>query len=245
MDAIVHSAAIMDGASALDWRVLHAIEVHQGYKTWRCQLSLDRIAKVARCSRKAAGNASRWWAKMGVLKITRTGMSNVFEIIQDFRSSPERVHGQRHISRKSQKRGPRGRFAPSTAHQSPRSTAHQSPPCDGHITRSLEREVFNESPPLPPTGGRGRTSETSGRPALTLSISDDTIRKLMEIKTREEVIEILKKGGYPVPSFLQGQAQDPGPDPGCKSAASPVMNPDNGPDHQGKSTDSPSVAGEK
>jgi len=128
MNAIVLSPEIMDNASALDWRVLHAIELHQGYKTWRCRLSLGLIAQVARCSRKSAGNSSRWWAEMGVLKITRTGKSNIFEVVQDFQLPPERVHRQRHISRTSQKRGPRGKWAPSTAHQSPPSGPGDSVP---------------------------------------------------------------------------------------------------------------------
>lgn len=202
MDAVVLDPEIMDTARALDWRVLHAIEIHQGYKTWRCKLSLDRIAEVARCSPKSAGNSSRRWAKWGVLKITRTGKSNIFEVVQDFQPSPDRVHRQRHISRKSQKRGPRGKWAQSTAHQSPPSTAYQSPPCDGHITRDLLREVFNENPPPPPPGGNGRASETSARPVLT--ITEGTIRELLKIKSREEVVELLKQGNYPVPPFLLG-----------------------------------------
>ena len=214
LDAIILEPAIMDGASARDWRVLHAIEIHQGYKTWRCKLSLSRIAEVARCSRKGAGNSCRWWEKMGVLKIVRTGKANIFEIVRDFQPSPERVHRQRHIS---QKRGSRGRFAPLTAHQSPRQTAQQSPPS---MAQGSEREVFNEKsltrsiPPISPQGdsnappapsrGSGHASETSARPLppSPLSISEATIKELMRIKGREGVLELLKKGNYPIPEFL-------------------------------------------
>lgn len=207
MDAIILDSEIMDGASARDWRVLHAIELHQGYKSWRCKLSLSRIAAVARCSRKGAGNSCRWWAKMGVVKIVRTGKANVYEIIHDFRPSLDGLHRERHISHETQKRGPRGRFAPSTAHQSPQQTAHQSPPS---TAQGSEREVFNEKsltrgvPPPPPEGGNGRAPEASARPSLI--ISDDTIKKLIEAMGPEAVVQKLREGNYPIPPYLlQGE----------------------------------------
>jgi hypothetical protein len=45
----------------------------------------------------------------------------------------------------------------------------------------------------------------------------------MEIKSKEEVLEILKKGGYPVPSFLLGQAPDPDAAPRMRSAGCEVQ----------------------
>jgi len=223
MDAIVYNTAIMDGASALDWRVLHAIAVYQGYQTWRCRLSLDRIAKIARCSKRAACRSTQWWRDMGAIAIMRTGKFNVFEILQNLRPSPEIVHGQRQFSHEKQKRGPRGRFVPSTELPSSRSAAIPSSRSAATITRSLEQDVLNESPPPPPTGGNGRSSETSARPSHTLIISDHTIREMLKIKTEKEVLELLKKGGYPVPPFLQDQGQAPGSGPAPRTGSPSVL----------------------
>jgi hypothetical protein len=218
MDWILEDAEIMDNASKLDWKVLHAVEKYQGYKSWRCRLSLDRIAAVARCSRKRAGNSSRRWAKWGVLKIKRTGKSNIFEVVQDSRPSPERAHRQRHISQKSQKRDPKGKWAPSTA--------HQSLPCDGHITRGLLREVFIENPPPPPTGGNGRSSEAAARPVLT--ISEGILREYLKIKTKAQVRDMLKQGNYPIPEFLLGEEEDFRPEGQAKAEALKPEDPGKG-----------------
>jgi len=254
MDFVVENAEIMKNASAVDWRILHALEQHAGYNTWKTfPLSLAHIAKDAFCSRRAAIRSTRWWRQMGIIGIRRDKRFNIYEILRILQPSPEKGASPRHLTPRSLKRDHQGRIVPSVG--TPKVPAHGTLGVPAHGTHSEKflSEVFSENPPSPPTGGSGRASGTSARPSLTLTISDSTIRKLMEIKTREEVIEILKKGGYPVPPFLlgvdnerpDGRAQDPGPNPGCKSAASPVMNPDTGPDHQGKSTDSPSVAGDK
>lgn len=210
MDAVVLDVEIMDTASALDWRVLHAVEIHQGYKTWRCNLSLDRIAKVARCSNKSAGNSSRRWAKWGVLKITRTGGANIFEVVQDFQPSPDRVHRQRHITRKSQNRGSGGKWAPSMSHQSPPSDGLQSPPSDGHITRGLSSEVLNKNPPPPPTGGNDRSSEASARPVP--AITYEAWKELVKTRGRTWTIDYAREHNYPIPEFLLGEEKTVSPE---------------------------------
>jgi hypothetical protein len=159
MDAVIKDEFIMDHARAVDWRVLHAIEIHQGYKTWFCRISLDRIAKVARCSKRTACTSSRWWGEMGVLKITRRGKFNEYKIVQDFRHSPGIVHRPRTFSQKQQERGPRGKYAPSTDIHSSPLTDIPNVTTGGNYNNKSSSEVFLQDPPHSPTGGSGPTSE--------------------------------------------------------------------------------------
>jgi len=210
MDAVVLNPEIMDTAKAVDWRVLHAIELHQGYKTWRCRVSLDRIAKIARCSKKGAGNSSRWWQSVGAIRIRRSGRFNEYEIVQDFRPSPEIVHGQRHISHKTQKRGSRGQFAPSTALQSPPCTALQSPRSTAYTTRSLSSDVFNKSPlSAPPQGGNRLRSETSSDAHTPPLISKETLREIQKAKGRVWLEAYMKDRGFPLSLLPEEEKPSP------------------------------------
>ena len=222
MDAVVLNSEIMDTAKAVDWRVLHAIELHQGYKTWRCRVSLDRIAKIARCSKKGAGNSSRWWQALGVIRIRRSGRFNEYEIVQDFQPSPDIVHGQRHISHKNQKRGSRGQFAPSTAHQSPPSTAHQSPRCTAHTTRGLSSNVFNDIPPsAPPQGENGLRSETSSDHHNPPLISKETLREFKKLKGSAWLRSYMETNNYPLYLLDDLDEESKVPEVGQESKAEP------------------------
>lgn len=206
MDAIVRNVAIMDGASALDWRVLHAIEIHQGYKDWKCRLSLDRIAKVARCSKRAASRSSRWWRIMGAIAIRRTGKFNTFEILQELSPVPEKVHGQRQLSRKKQKRDSGGRFAPSTDIKSSPSAAIPRSRSAADRTRGLLQEVHNYIPPPPPTGGDGpeapHPTAASEPTSPRMLISYESIKKLVDEKGPDFVINYMREHDYAVPECL-------------------------------------------
>jgi len=75
--------------------------------------------------------------------------------------------------------------------------------CDGNGDGDGECEGKTKkiNPPAP-IQGSGRASETSARPSLI--ISEDTIREFLKNKSREDVIEMLKQGNYPIPPFLLG-----------------------------------------
>jgi len=191
---------IMDHARACDWRVLHAISVHQGYRTWKCRISLARLEKIARCNRKTVSKSAHWWADRGILRIRRAGKLCEFEIIRDFASYPDNVHRPRPISKNSQKRDSRGKYAPSTDSNSSPYTDVDSSPCTDYRTRSLSSEVLNKIPPPPPTGGNGRPSEASVRPAS--QISPETVKEFIgawgEARTRQYLLD----HGYPLPEGI-------------------------------------------
>jgi len=71
--------------------------------------------------------------------------------------------------------------------------------CDGDGDGECEGEGKKINPPAP-IQGSGLVSEDSPRP--TRIISDDTVRELMKAKPKEQVIALLKQGGYPIPPFL-------------------------------------------
>ena len=82
--------------------------------------------------------------------------------------------------------------------------------CDGNGDGDGECEGKTKkiNPPAP-IQGSGRDSETSSRPALIVPpISESTVRKLLEIKSKEEVVELLQKGNYPIPEFLLARTEE-------------------------------------
>jgi hypothetical protein len=198
MDAVIMDEFIMDNAKAVDWRVLHAIELHQGYKSWRCRLSLDRIAKVARVSYRKACTSSRWWEALGVLKIKRTGKFNAYEIIQDFERSPEEVHRPRMFSHKQQKRGIRGKYAPSTDVPSSPSTDVPNITTGGNYNYISSPNVSHNIPPLSP---QGETTHISP----TIQISEETIKEWKKLWGPDKLKRYLEDHGYPLYSIQEDE----------------------------------------
>ena len=202
---ILKSDYIMSNATAADWRVLISIAKHQGYQTRRTfPLSIAKTTEEARCDRRTVFRSIGWWCKVGALLKTKRRRVNVYEIPRHFTAPPGIGDSLRHNTRRQPKRDGQGRFVPSrvtrkvTPHGTIEVTAHGTP-----NQKSLS-EVFIENPPPPPTGGNGHASETSARPLppSPLSISEATIKELMKVKGREGVLELLKKGNYPIPEFL-------------------------------------------
>lgn len=197
---------IQDNASATDWRVLLAIARRQGYQNRRTfPIYIDTTAQDARCSRRAALRSISWWVEVGALIKTKRRRVNVYEIRQHFTVPSGMSASPRHNTPRALKRDAQGRIVPPAVTRKVPTHGTIEVPAHGTLNQRSSSEVFNENPPPPPTGGNGRSSETSSRPLPPrMSISEETIRKLIEVKGREEVISILRQGDYPIPEFLLG-----------------------------------------
>jgi hypothetical protein len=210
--AVLRSPQIMDDASATDWRVLLTICQHQGWKkgpryrkTFR--LSVDRTAEEACCSRRTALRSISWWCKMGALRKTKDQRMNVYEIVDTLPPSSGIGAKPRHNTPRNPKRGDHGQYVPSVGTRKVPAHGTDTVPAHGTPNQKSLSEIFNENPPPPPTGGNGRLSETSARPSHI--ISDDTIKALLKIKNKEQVLDLLKKGNYPIPAvLLEGQYEE-------------------------------------
>lgn len=65
---------------------------------------------------------------------------------------------------------------------------------------SVSSEASDPPAPLSQEREGKKTAEASSRPKI--EISETTIREFLKTKTKEEVIELLKNGNYPIPEFL-------------------------------------------
>ena len=208
---VVRNRFILENASAVDWSVLLAIAQHQGYKNRRTfPISIDRTAEEAGCCRRAAIKSITWWVNLRVLLKTKQRRLNVYEIAQHFSIAPGKgaLHG--HKTPRTQKRNHMGRYVHSTdTHKVHRTDTFKVHGTDTPNQKSLS-EVFNENPPPPPTGGNGHASEASARPLppAPLSISEATIKELVKVKGKAGILELLKKGNYPIPEFLLAEESD-------------------------------------
>ena len=203
--AIIKSPEIMDDASATDWRILLTICQHQGWKKGpryrkTFPLSVSRTAEEARCSRRAALRSIGWWCRMGALRKTKDHRRNVYEIAITLPPSPGIGASPRHNTPRNPKRGDMGRYVPSAVTRKVPAHGTSEVPAHGTPNQKSLSEVLNENLPPPPTGRNGRSSETSVRPSLI--ISEDTVRELMKIKSKAEVLELLRRGNHPIPEFL-------------------------------------------
>lgn len=196
--------AILDHASAADWRVLLSIARHQGYQNRRTfPIYIDRTAEEARCTRRSVFRALEFWVKTGVLIKTKRRRMNVYEIAQYFTTSPGMGDSQRHNTVRNPNRDEDGRYVPLrvspevTAKGTGRVTARGTP-----NQKSLS-EVFYETPPFPPTGGDAPQRHRK-------TISDERTRELLKRSTREDVIKMLIQGNYFIPESLLDEqpAQD-------------------------------------
>jgi hypothetical protein len=195
----------MDEASATDWRVFLAICRHQGWKEGPCYrktfaLAVDRTAEQARCSRRAALRSIGWWVRVGALKVTKRRRMNVYEIVATVPVSPGNGASPRHKTPRDPKRGELGRYVPSavTGKVPPGGTCKV--PAHGTPNQKSYSEVSSENPLPSPRGGNGHSSEASARPSL--SISEGTLREVLKVKSREEVLIMLRQGNYPIPEWL-------------------------------------------
>lgn len=210
--------------SAVDWRVLHAVEYHQNYRTWKCRLSLARIAKVALCSRTNASASTHRWQKMGFLKIARSGKFNTYEIVRNFLPYPGIVLHTRNISSKSRKRDSRGRYSSSAERESSPYMEHRSSPYVEHTTIDSSSEILEQSSPFPSQREQPNSEEKSGGPLSPLVVrlgppperknlaegrkteakksplmpSPETMKKLKEAMGCEKLKTYLMDHGYPL-----------------------------------------------
>lgn len=196
---IVKDAYIMTNASATDWRVLLAIAKHQGYQNRRTfPIYIARTAEEARCSRRAAFRSIGWWVSVGALLKTKRRRMNVYEIPRNFSVPPGIGASPRHNTPRCLKRDYQGRIVPT--HGTIEVPAHGTPNQKSFL------EVFSENPLPSPTGGNGRSSETSARP--TLLISPEIFKDLEKQKGRAWTIAYAKEHNYPIPEFLLGEGED-------------------------------------
>jgi hypothetical protein len=74
--------------------------------------------------------------------------------------------------------------------------------CDGNGDRERGRGEPTTPENAPPAHSQGsdRAAQSSARPSL--SISESTVQELLKVKSREEVIRMLKEGNHPIPEFL-------------------------------------------
>ncbi len=196
---------IMDTASATDWRVLLSICRHQGWKTGAnyrktFPLAVDKTAEEARCSRRAALRSIGWWRRVGALKVTKRRRMNVYEIVAAVPASPGNGASPRHKTPRDSKRGDMGRFVPSAVTCKVPAGGTCMVPAHGTPNQKSYSEVSSENPLPSPHGGNGHSSEASARPSL--SISEGTLREILEVKSREEVLVMLRQGNYPIPEWL-------------------------------------------
>jgi hypothetical protein len=204
---IVKDAYIMTNASATDWRVLLAIAKHQGYQNRRTfPLYIARTAEEARCSRRAAFRSIGWWVSVGALLKTKRRRMNVYEIPRNFSVPPGIGASPRHNTPRRLKRDYQGRIVPT--HGTRKVPAHGTIEVPAHGTPNQKSflEVFSENPLPSPTGGNGRSSETSARP--TLLISPEIFKDLEKQKGRAWTIAYAKEHNYPIPEFLLGKGED-------------------------------------
>jgi hypothetical protein len=212
--ALVRNTAAMSNMSASDLRVYLALASFQDFNAYKrntpkiptCQVSISRLAKIAGCHRVSATRSLSNLERIGaIVKMkARDRRCNRYEIVMNYSLPPEICSRGRTISAKIQKRDQKGKFMPSTATQlcsrgRTKYVAVDGPPS----TSSLQHSSFNIPPP-PPQGGNGHASEASARPMppAPLSISEATIRELVRVKGRAGVLELLRKGNYPIPEFL-------------------------------------------
>jgi hypothetical protein len=227
---IVKSAYVMDNASAADWRVLLTICQHQGWKRGpryrkTFPLAIARTAEEARCDRRTVFRSVDWWCEMGALRKTKDHRRNVYEIMLTCQAAPVQGDAPRHITPRRLKRDDRGHFMPSdvTRKVTPHGTREVTP--HGTPNQKSLSEVLYQNPPSPPRGNC-RAPETVARQVLT--ITESTLREILKIKTKAQVIDMLKQGNYPIPEFLlgggevinpNGQDHDPPSEPDQKGEA--------------------------
>ena len=196
---------IMDEASATDWRVYLSICRHQGWKEGPCYrktfaLAVDRTAEEVRCSRRAALRSIAWWVKVGALKVTKRRRMNVYEIVAAVPVSPGNGASPRHKTPRDAKRGEKGRYVPSAVTGKVPARGTCMVPAHGTPNQKSYSEVSSDNPLPSPHGGNGRPSEDSARPSL--SISEVTLREVLKVKSREEVLDMLRQGNHPIPEWL-------------------------------------------
>jgi hypothetical protein len=203
---------IWEEASATDWRVFLSICRHQGWKVGpnyrkTFALAVDRTAEEARCSRRAALRSIAWWCQMGALKVTKRRRMNVYEIVSAVPVSPGNGASPRHKTPRDPKRGDIGRYVPSAVTGKVPAGGTCKVPAHGTPNQKSYSEVSSENPLPSPRGGNGHSSEASARPSL--SISEGTLREILKVKSREEVLIMLRQGNYPIPEWLLiGDAED-------------------------------------
>ena len=204
---IVKDAYIMTNASATDWRVLLAIAKHQGYQNRRTfPLYIARTAEEARCSRRAAFRSIGWWVSVGALLKTKRRRMNVYEIPRHFTVPPGIGASPRHNTPRRLKRDYQGRIVPTHGTRKVPTHGTIEVPAYGTLNQKSFLEVFSENPLPSPTGGNGRSSETSARP--TLLISPEIFKDLEKQKGRAWTIAYAKEHNYPIPEFLLGEGED-------------------------------------
>ncbi len=207
LNAIIEDPETRDGATRIDWVVLHVIEARAGYKTWRCRLSQDAIAAAAGCSRRHAKRSVSWWRARGWLRVVRNGRTNVYEI-GDFRPAPGKGDTLRPISEGRWKEQNWGRLM---SHQMGQTMSHQMghavSPDDGTTgvpnhrgeaertcippQRSSFRGPFPDPPISPPQGDRPLRSEHD--PKSHAEDAESRNRRI-QAKAAEHIKQILNGG---------------------------------------------------
>lgn len=205
--SIVQSGVVKD-MTAVDLKVYMVLALHANWRTGRCWPSYRTIRDLTGCSFDSIADGIRRLVGLGAISAQRDrgkrGRRNFYTVYRTLRPSPGICSKCTEHPSVKQNRDAKGRY------RSERTDEVCSERTEDLCSDGTEQnEIYlneskgtrsKESPPPPPSGGNGRSSETSARPSYI--ISDQTVKELVKVKGREEVLDLLKKGGYPVPSFL-------------------------------------------
>ena len=201
---VVTNDYINENASATDWRVYMAIAKHQGYQNRRTYpIPIARTAEEARCSRRAAIRSISWWVNLGAVIKTKSRRMNVYEIPRHFSVPPRIGASPRHNTPKPIKRDDQGRFVPSVGTRKVPAHGTSEVPAHGTPNQKSFFRSLNQNPPPPPTGGDGRTSETSVQPGDNpptpkIEISKKTLREWKKLKGLDWLKSYLETNNYPL-----------------------------------------------
>jgi hypothetical protein len=205
--SIVQNGAVKD-MTAVDLKVYMVLALHANWRTGRCWPSYRTIRGLTGCSFDSIADAIRRLVGLGAISAQRDkikrGRRNTYTVHRTIQPPPGICSERTEHPSVKQKRDAKGRYR-SERTDKVCSERTEDLCSDGteqneiHLNE-IHRTRSKESPPPPPSGGNGHSSEALARPSLI--ISDQTVKELVKVKGREEVLELLKKGNYPIPLFL-------------------------------------------
>lgn len=213
----VGSSVIKDGVvkamTAADLKVYLVLSLHANWTTGRCWPSYGTIHDLTGCSRGSIAAAIRRLELLGAISHRKekayNGRRNVYTVFRALLTFSGGQSNREDGPPSDRKRDKSGRFQ-SSRMDDPQSIATDAPQSGGVDQNEIYPNESNRKRSKEPA------SETSARQSLI--ISEDTIKELLKVKTKNQIREMLRQGNYPSPEFLfgeeeavspEGQARDP------------------------------------
>lgn len=207
----VGSSLVKDGAvkamAAVDLKVYMVLALHANWTTGQCWPSYKTIRDLTGCSRGSIADAIRRLELLGTISHRKekahNGRRNVYSVFRTLRPSSEGQSSRMDYPPSGRKRDKSGRF------QSSRMDDAQSSTTDDLQSSGVDQnEIYlNES-------NRKRSkepaSETSARHSFI--ISENTVKELLKVKSKEQICEMLRQRNYPIPRFLFGEEETVSPE---------------------------------